>query len=230
MRSQGIGVVALDHYVRPTTIPQIFQNSAEIARECTQYLLDSNSSQIGLVLRPGCSPELQEAIISGYSTALAGAARLVQQNFIILQDEMFVENFRGMADAGLDGIVCQDADIAWSVYAAASNDDLRIPEDISVISMEDAPDSETRIPALAAASTDVAQMARIAFECLLSQIQNSPLQFSSQKIDCPIKPRSSVRLRQTTKPKILVAGYINTDILLETPDLPQIGKTQVAST
>lgn len=229
MRSQGIGAVAVDRYARPTAIPQIFQNSAEIAQECTQYLLDSNSSHIGLVLRPGCPPELQEAIISGYSAALTGASRPVQQNFIMLQDDTFIENFRSLADAGLDGIVCQDAETAWSVYAAAGNDDLRIPEDISVISMEDAADSETRIPALTAASADVAQMARLAFACLLSQIQNSPLHVSSQKIDCPIRRRGSVRLRQTTKPKILVAGYINTDILLETPDLPQIGKTQVAS-
>ncbi len=229
MHNQGISVVALDHYARPTAIPQIFQNAAEIARECTQFLLDNNSSQIGLVLRPGCSPDLQDAIISGYSVALAGASRPVQQNFIIQQDDTFIENFRSMADAGLDGIVCQNAEIAWSVYAAAGNDDLRIPEDISVISMEDSADSETRIPALTAASTDVTQMARIAFQCLLSQIRNSPLQFSSQKMDCSIKSRGSVRLRQNAKSKILVAGYINTDILLATPDLPQIGKTQVVS-
>lgn len=229
MHTQGIAAVALDHYARPVQIPQIFLNAAEIARECTQFLLDNNSCQIGLVLRPGCPPDLREAIISGYSVALAAASRPVQQNFIIYQDDVFVENFRSMADAGLDGIVCQSAEIAWSVYAAAGNDDLHIPEDISVISMEDAADSEIRIPALTAASTDVAAMARMAFDCLLGQIQNSSLQFSSQKMDCPIKARSSVRLRRSTKSKILVAGYINTDILLATPDLPQIGKTQVVS-
>ena len=227
--SQGTGVVVLDHYARPAAIPQIFRSSSEIARECTQYLLDHNSVQIGLVMRADCPQELQEAIISGYSAALADASRPVQQNFIMLQDETFLENFRSMADAGLDGVVCQDADVARTVYAAAGNDDLRIPEDISVISMEDSADSESRIPALTAASTDVVQMARVAFDCLLSQIQGSPLQFTSQKVDCAIISRSSVRSRRNAKPKILVAGYINTDILLGTPDLPQIGKTQVAS-
>ena len=147
----------------------------------------------------------------------------------MLQDEAFVETFRSLEDAGLDGIVCQDAEIARTVYAAAANDDLRIPEDISVISMEDAGDSNAWIPPLTASSTDVAKMACRAFDCLMDQMQNSPPLFSSQKTECPIQYRSSIRLRQTIKPKILVAGYINTDILLGTPDLPQIGKTQVAS-
>lgn len=227
--SQGTGVVALDHYARPAGVPQVFWDSAETARDCTRFLLEHNSLQIGLVLRQDCPPELGEAIRSGYSAALSGADRPVQQNFITALDESFVENFRSMADAGLDGIVCQDAQTAWAVYTAAANDDLRIPEDISLISMEDPADPEARLPALTAASTDVKQAARLAFDCLLSQLQNTPSPFSSRKVDCTIISRSSVRTRRITTPKILVAGYINTDILLGAPDLPQIGKTQVAS-
>lgn len=44
------------------------------------------------------------------------------KNFIILHNEPFVENFRSMTDGGVDGIVCQDADTAWSVYSAAGKE------------------------------------------------------------------------------------------------------------
>lgn len=229
MHKQGIGVVMLDHYARPAALSQIFRNSAQIAGACTRMLLDSNSSQIALVLRRDNSRELQESIIAGYSGVLMAAGVPVQKNFIVMQDQGFVESIRSMADLGLNGIVCQDADVARAVYAAASNDELRIPEDISVISMEDTPDAESWTPALTAAATDVAEMARMAFECLLSQLEHTTLPFSSWKMDCPIRQRCSVQLRCNVTPKILVAGYINTDILLRTPDLPRIGRTQVTT-
>lgn len=229
MHEQGLAVVTLEQFAKPSSLPQLYRDSAEICRKCTRLLLKNNCIQIGLVLRPDCGGELYSAIQNGYSAAMSAAGFPVQQNFVILLNDSFVENFRSMADTGLDGIVCQDADVARAVYTAAANDELRIPEDISVISMEDAPDAEIRTPALTAASTDVTQMAKMAFECLLSQIEHAPLPFSSQKMDCPIQERGSIRLRRNTKPRILVAGYINTDVLLQTPDVPKIGKTQVTA-
>lgn len=229
MHGQGVGVVALDHFAKPGVVPQLYRDSEEIARDCTRFLMDNNCAQIGLMLRPDCIQALRDTISSGFCAALTAGSQPIRQDFIALQDESFVENFRVMCDAGLDGIVCQDADIARAVYTAAANDGLRIPEDLSVISMEDAPDTDSRSPALTCAATDVTRMARMVFDCLLSQINHDPLPFSSQQMACPIVQRDSIRQRRNAKSRILVAGYINTDVLLRAPGLPQISKTQVAS-
>lgn len=226
---QGMGIVSLDHFPKPAAFPHLFRDSAGIARECTQLLLDNNSVRIGLVLRSDCTRQLYDAIVSGYSGALTAAGLPVQQDFIVLQDDSFVENFRSITDAGLTGLVCQDTDTARIVYAAAATDGIQIPADLSVISMEDAPDAPTLSPPLTAASTDVARMARLAFACLLAQISRTPVPFSSEQMESPIQVRGSIRMRCNPKPQILVAGYINTDIVLGTPELPQVGKTQVAS-
>ena len=228
LHDQGVAVVALDHLAKPCTLPQLYRDSGEIARSCTQILLDSNCSRIGLVLRPDCAHALHDAIFSGFSAALTAGNQPIRQNFVALLDDSFVDNFRAMCDLGLDGIVCQDADLARAVYTAAG-DSMRIPQDLSVISMEDAPDTDSRSPALTCACTDVAQMARMAFECLLSQLSHEPLPFSSQQMVCPIVRRGSIRQRKNPKPRILVAGYINTDVLLRAPGLPQMGRTQVAA-
>lgn len=229
MHDQGMAVVALEHFARPGTLAQVYRDSRHIAQACTQLLLDSNCTNIGLVLRPDCTADLQEVISAGYSEALAGASLNIRQDFIVFQNECFVDNFRIMSDEGLDGIVCQDAEIAHAIYSAAAKDGRRIPEDISVISMEDAPDTDFRIPSLTCAATDVAQMVQMVFDCLLSQINQTPMPFSSLRLECPIVLRDSVRPRKNTKPQIIVAGYINTDILLRTPDIPRIGETHIAS-
>lgn len=228
LHDQGVAVVALDHLAKPCTLPQLYRDSAEIARSCTQVLLDSNCSRIGLVLRSDCTQALRDTVFSGFSAALTAGNQPIRQNFVTLLDDGFVENFRAMCDLGLDGIVCQDADLARAVYTAAG-DRMRIPEDLSVISMEDAPDTDSRSPALTCASTDVARMARMTFECLLSQLSHAPLPFSSQQVVCPIVRRGSIRQRKNAKPRILVAGYINTDVLLRAPGLPRMGRTQVAA-
>lgn len=226
---QGMGVVALDHFPKPAAFPQLCRDSAGIARECTQLLLDNNYVRIGLVLRPDCAQPLYDAIVSGYTGALTAAGLPVQKDFIVFQDDSFVENFRSMTDAGLTGLVCQDTDTARIVYGAAATDGIQIPADLSVISMEDAPDAPTLSPPLTAASTDVGHMARLAFDCLLAQISRTPVPFSSEQMESPIQQRGSIRMRCDPKPQILVSGYINTDIILGTPELPQVGKTQVAS-
>ncbi len=226
---QGIGIVALDHYPKPAEFPQLYRDSARIARDCTQVLLEHNSAQIGLVLRPDCNQPLRDAILSGYTGALTAAGIPIRQDFILCPDDAFMENFRSMADAGVTGVVCQDVDTARVVYAAAATDSMQIPADLSVISMEDAPDALTLSPALTAASTDVGRMAQLAVQCLLSQIQHTAVPFSSAQVECPIRHRSSIRMRRDGRPKILVAGYINTDIILATQEPAQVGKTQVAS-
>lgn len=229
MRDQGVAVVALDHYARSGTLAQLFRDSKQIARACTQQLLDSNCVRIGLLLRPDCVGQMREVITSGYRGILADAGAFSRQDFIIFQNESFLENFRSMCDSGLDGIVCQDADAAQAIYSAAARDGLRIPEDLSVISMDDAPDAANRTPPLTCAASDVGQMAALAFDCLLSQLNHTPQPFSALRMECPIVQRDSVRQRKNTKPQVLVAGYINTDILLRTPELPIIGKTQIAT-
>ena len=229
LNEQGMAVVTLDHFARPVPFPQIYQDTAGVAQRCTQLLLDSNALQIGLVLGTDCTPIQREVLISGYTAALTAAGLPVVQDFITCSDENFQENFRIMSDAGLNGVVCQNADIARMVYAAAVTDGLQIPEDLSVVSMEDDSNAAMLSPALTAATMDVAQIANSAFECLLSQITRSPLPFTSLMLENAICMRGSIRQRHNPKPKILVTGYINTDVLLGTRELPQIGRTQVAS-
>lgn len=229
MHEHGAAVMVLEHFARPGNLAQLYRDSRQIAEECTRLLQASNCAHIGLILRSDCTEQLRQVIYDGYCAALSGAFRDIRQDFIVLNDGGFLDNFRIMCDGGLDGIVCQDADIAHAVYAAAARDGLRIPEDISVVSMEDAPDAANRMPSLTCASTDVAQMAQMVFACLLSQINHTPMPFSSQRLECPVILRDSVRSRKNPKPQILVAGYINTDILLRAPELSRVGKTQVAA-
>lgn len=229
MHDQGTAVVALGHYYKPGNLPQLYRDSRQIAQECTRLLLKSNCAKVGLVLRPDCSETLQEVIASGYRNALTQTGGVIRQNLIVLGNENFQDSFRVMCDSGLDGVVCQDADMAASVYAAAARDGLRIPEDLSVVSMEDAPDAAFRTPALTCASTDITKMAQLVFSCVLSQINHAPAPFSALQLECPIVARDSVCPRKSTQPQVLVAGYISTDILLQTPEVPKIGKTQIAS-
>ena len=229
LNEQGMAVVTLDHSARPVPFPQIYQDAEDITRCCTQLLLDSNARQIGLILREDSLPRQRELLISGYTAALTAAGLPVVQDFIISSGAHFLENFRIMSDAGLDSVVCQDTDLARMVYAAAATDGLQIPDDLSVVSIEDTADAAALTPPLTAAAIDVAQAARAAFDCLLSQISHSPLPFTSLRLESPIRAGGSVRQRRNPKPKILVTGYINTDVLLGARELPQMGRTQVAS-
>lgn len=139
--AQGLYAVSLDHHLKTARFPLLYRDSARIVRECTDLLVEHNCRRIGLVLQPDCPDDLRQILLESYTSSLSDGGLPFQQNFVLTRDAHLLENFRSVVDGGLDAVVCQDVITAQTVYTLAAKDGLRIPEDISVISMEDSEDA-----------------------------------------------------------------------------------------
>ena len=226
LHDEGCASVILDYMIENAVCPQVFRVNDRIAKRCAELLLE-NCQRIALVLRKECGKIAGNSIRSGFEAALLEANHPVDPSLEVHVVPEFEETFDALLESGVDGIVCQDAEIAGLVYAAAGKRHLQIPEDLSVVAMEDAPVSMQLIPPLTSGNADPKIMAEAAMEALIWQMQDKNPKFTSQTVFCNAKMRGSIATKQKHTPRIAIIGSMNTDVVLHVPHLPRPGETML---
>lgn len=224
LHGEGCSAVILDYMLENAVCPQVFRVNDRIAARCTELLAES-CQRIALIIRKECGKISEESICSGYESALLKSKRPTDPSLEIHAVPEFEQALDILLEAGVDGIVCQDAEIAGLVYAAAAKRHLRIPADLSVIAMEDSPLSTQLVPPLSAGNADPKAMAEAAMEALKWQIYQQTPKFTTQTICCSARIRGSFATEQKYLPRIAIIGSLNTDMVLHIPHLPHPGET-----
>lgn len=226
LHQEGGCAVVLDHMAKNAVFPQVYRDTEQLARRSTELLMES-CDKVALALRKDCGTLSHTPIRSGYHDALRAqnvpidpSLESCTTDFDLLLD-MLIEN-------GVDGILCQDAETAGMVYAAAAKKFVRIPEDLSVLALEDAPLAVSLTPPLSTHAADPRGMAESAMDALLWQIQQTTPEFTTQTIYSLPQNRSSVAIQQTHAPRIAIIGSMNMDVVFHIPSLPRQGETLLA--
>lgn len=227
LHAEGHGAVILDYMMENAVCPQVFRANDRMAKQCTELLLD-RCQRIALLTRRETGSIVRKAVCSGYEAALLEAHRSIDSGLEIHVGAEYEPVLDILLESGVDGIVCQDAELAGLVYSVAGKKRLQIPEDLSVISMEDAPLSTQLTPQLTSGGTSAARMAEVALEALSWQIRQQPQKFTSQAICGSTRMRGSISVRQKHTPRIAIIGSMNMDVVLQVPHLPHPGETLLA--
>ena len=228
MASEGASAVILDHCAENAVFPQVYRNAEKTARRCTSKLLES-CTHTAVILKEEYGELINESACRGYEEAFRNNRFQPDAPLILPAHQEPGGMIQQLLEMGTDGIVCQDMEAAGAVYAAAAVKCVRIPEELSVISMEDAPIARQLSPTVCAWSSSSADMARAAFSALLDQIQKNPLSFTSYLIPARWEQRSSIPAGQLQAPRIVIVGSMNMDIVLHVPHLLRGGETILAT-
>lgn len=228
MRSEHVRAVVLDHVAQTAVFPQVYRDMRRITRYCTKLLLDECRC-VALALRRDCGSIPDETIQSGYKDALLESNISLNPGLVVHPGDDFEQVFDSLIEEGVDGIVCQDAETAGYIYAAASKKGIKIPEDLSMNALEDAPLSWQLTPPLSTGSVSPKAMADAAMEELLWQIEGKPSQFTARMIFSSAQLRGSIAVKEKDSSRILILGSINMDVMLHVPHLPQPGETLMTS-
>ena len=134
-----------------------------------------------------------------------------------------------LINAGIDAVVCQDSASVGETYRVISQKQYKIPDDISIICLEDSPLMEQLSPSVTSVKTNVGELARLAVETLVSQIAGNQVPAFTTKLPIELIRRDSVKRHAKPKHKIVIVGSINMDVTLNMSRLPHIGETVLAS-
>lgn len=124
------------------------------------------------------------------------------------------------------GIICFNAHLAGKIYKYAAYNNIKIPRDLSVVSLVKDPNEVYLLPQLSSIRLPFNQLGEYACERLLERIEKTGVSeehfinyekvIGESSIDVPITVRNK---------KIVVVGAINMDTLVNLKQIPRIGET-----
>lgn len=222
------GTVLLDSYYPGLPYPQISRDFAAAAEMATWHLLKNDHRQIALVLNAEIPQHVRERILSGYKTALT-SVNVSYNNLLVIADNQDLDNSLGnMISTGIDAVICQTSASVSEVYRILAQKHYSVPNDISVLCLEDSPLLQQLIPATTAVNSDVDKMANLTVDFLISQLSGGRMPPITTTLPAQLIIRNSVRYHEKPKHKIVIVGSINMDVTLNVPRLPQTGETVLA--
>ncbi len=196
-QNSGLPLVMVDMAVRGLKTDLVCSDHEEGAHKATRYLLDHGHTRIAFLTHPPVASSITERI-AGYERALNSAGILPRPEWKVWVDlDVHVAGYRegrkwwGGCQAVLPllrqlerplAVIAVDAYVGWGVYEACRELNLRIPEDVSVISFDDMEIAHAVSPPMTIISQRTDDIGRIALELLDARIEAGP-QFTPGRKD-----------------------------------------------
>lgn len=226
---QELPLVLLKH-TRSTALPGVGYEAMQNGYLAAKTLIGQGHRNMGCVLYKDAQGE---EIYRGYVSALLQYEISPEPDKVI-----FVENVQEAGDmaarmllsANVSGIICQNGEIACTVYDTLHNMGVQIPNELSVIAAEDSKICRLMVPALSAAAISYEKVAVCGVRKLIEQLETpGPLKDPQEMIAPMLKERASVSIpplgKSGTREKIIVVGSLNMDMVIKVPELPKDGQS-----
>lgn len=208
----------------------LLENPELLGYRAADYLIGCGHREIGLL---GVRPEWLRMISRGCARAFFDHGLVFDEaNVCCGVDEASAshEQAHALMNHNVTAIICDTADIVGGVYQTCMRHGLRIPEDMSVVCLEDSPLAGVLKPEMTVVSRRAEQEAAACAAAVLKCIEEKA-EFPSE----PVNPDYRiVERRSTSEPvrecpamqsKVLVLGSMNMDETIHVKVLPGDGET-----
>ncbi len=195
IQDQGIPVVCIDRYFEDMDIPYISTDNYEGASKATQYLIGNGHSRITCI--QGVQTSTPNRLrVKGFTDAMKEVGH---KNINIVGDDFTFQN--GYLETKLllqqkvrpTAILTLSNTIAMGCMKALKEEQINVPNDISLITFDDHPYLDYLSTPLSSIAQPVSDISKIAVKFLLSKIQNKNISTSQVLLKPTMKLRDSVK-------------------------------------
>jgi len=195
IQNQKIPVVCIDRYFEDLDIPYISTDNYEGAFKATKYLIENGHSRITCI--QGVQNSTPNRLrVKGFKDAMNDAGFLDHD---IAGDDFTFQN--GYLETKLllqqkmrpTAIFTLSNTIAMGCMKALKEENINVPNDISLITFDDHPYLDYLSTPLACIAQPVSDISKIAVKFILSKIQNKDITASQVLLKPTVKLRESVR-------------------------------------
>jgi LacI family transcriptional regulator len=195
LQDQGIPVVCIDRYYEDQDIPFISTNNYEGALKATKYLLENGHTDI-ICIQGLQSSTPNRLRAKGYTDAIMQAGL---ENITIVGDDFTFQN--GYLETKLllqqkkwpTAILTFSNTIAMGCMKALKEENIHIPNDISLITFDDHPYLDYLSSPLSCIEQPVSDISKIAVKFLVSKIRNFEVKTTQVLLKPTLKLRESIR-------------------------------------
>lgn len=244
--ADGTPLVVIDQRAFDDDIESVFIDYERGAYMATQLLIEKGHETIGYIGESDESAShdpVSRQKLEGYKKALYDHNMNFNPNLVFEGSvkaggkslELKRVGYEGasfLAPLGVTAIVASDDVIANGVYTLANEQQLKIPQQLSVVGIGNSPICEFVFPALTSVSYPFYEMGYDACASLISKIQKQEIEKKLHykpnlvKRDSVAYPRSK---GGTPKERIVIVGSLNMDLIMRVPHIPRVGETVLAT-
>jgi LacI family transcriptional regulator len=163
----------------------------------TNHLLELGHERIGVIM---ASLDMKESVdrIEGCKKALNDAGLDISEDYISMGDysqKHGLDTMRRWIKDGLDlsAVVCTSDTLAMGVLLALHQENISVPEEISVVGFDDLPFSQYTIPPLTTIQQPIYNKGKRAASLLINQIENDNTEIVHENLDPKLIVRQSCR-------------------------------------
>jgi DNA-binding LacI/PurR family transcriptional regulator len=202
LQRKGIPLVFFDRGVDEIDVPKVMVDNVGAAYEATKHLIENGSKRIAFLAGPA-NVTVSNLRQSGYEKALKDSGLAIDETLIVhgnynLQRAIELTNELIELQNPPDGLVVVSDRLAVGAILALRKKNIRIPEDVAIVSFNDEPICTIVTPTLTSVSQPTFEMGKMAMSLLINQIESPDNVYKSEEIafKTELKIReSSMRLK-----------------------------------
>ncbi|MBR6308306.1 MAG: GntR family transcriptional regulator [Lachnospiraceae bacterium] len=196
LREKGVPVLFINTYYRETDIPHVSLNDEAMAYMATRYLIAKGHKRIGAILK--MDDGQGHLRFAGYRQALYEQGEKNPSDFVVWYDTSD-EGGNDMFDSHLmkrlkdcTAVFCYNDKVAREFINYLQSKGKKVPEDVSVISMDDSDLARLGDVKITSCPHPMAELGRVAAENLIKLIDNPKFDATKEFIT-EVKERGSVK-------------------------------------
>lgn len=198
IRERGIPVLFLNSCYPQLDIPHVSLNDRQVGYKSTEYLIQKGHEKIGAVFKLDDGQGVSR--YTGYLEALEHYSLEIEDNRVVWIDTVDIRQFDKNRERLLSrlqdctGVVCYNDEVAFSLTDLLKKEGIKIPQDISVISVDDSELAVLLEPALTSVIHPMEKLGDKAANNLIEMIRNPAFQ-GTYEFEVSIVERDSVAKR-----------------------------------
>ena len=167
-----VPMILLDFYDERLTLDAVINDNFFEAYEVTYYLIQNGHKNIGFVGNIYSTHSIQDRYL-GYHKALLRAKLPIQEDYIISdRTKNGIFNELVLPETLPSAFVCNCDEIAFKLIEQLHSQNIRVPEDCSVVSFDNSKFSKECTPPITTMSSNLEEMVKVCVSNILKKIQS----------------------------------------------------------
>jgi DNA-binding LacI/PurR family transcriptional regulator len=176
LQRKGIPLVFFDRDADEIDVPKVMVDNVGAAYEATKHLIENGSKRIAFLAGPS-NVTVSNLRQSGYEKAIQDSGLILDESLVVhgnynLQQAIKLTNDLFELKNPPDGLVVVSDRLALGAIAALRKKNIRIPEDVAIVSFNDEPICSIVTPTLSSVAQPTFEMGKMAITLLINQIEN----------------------------------------------------------
>lgn len=204
LKDAQVPVVLVSGMAEPISLPLVAIDNRAIGRQATEHLLAGGTQRVGIITGPPAWWESQQRQ-QGWGEALEASGLEVDDRCVVVGDWSPTSGEQGLyqlmdQNPETDAVFVSNDQMALGALHAAHRLNLRVPEDLSIVGVDNIPESAHFWPPLTSMRQRLREAGALSVQKLAQMISGAPQSYQDEFVSNVTLLKSELVIRESSRP------------------------------